>query len=59
MMYAATVDVRTEGVSIREELRSIAQPQNEILARLKAQLFGSEQRVVSGYSRMHNRHNRS
>lgn len=46
--------------STKEKLVSVSEPKNPILARLQNSLFGEKSdRVVSGYSRMHNRHNRS
>ena len=54
-----TATVTTMEQSLKEELTAITEPTNKILARLQGQLFGKEQRKMSAYSRMHNRHNRS
>lgn len=45
---------------VKEKLATIEAPKNQVLARLQNRISecGSN-RVVSGYSRMHNRHNRS
>ncbi len=46
--------------SVKEKLVSISEPKNAILARLQSCLTGKKnEHVVCGYSRMHNRHNRS
>lgn len=45
---------------IKEKLVSIETPKNQILARLQHKFNDcSDNHAVSGYSRMHNRHNRS
>ena len=45
---------------IKEKLVSIEAPKNQILARLQHKFNDcSGNHAVSGYSRMHNRHNRS
>ena len=50
----------TEMVKVKNTLMSLSDPKNAILARLKDCLTGNNiDRVVCGYSRMHNRHNRS
>ena len=47
-------------VRAKSTLISISEPKNAILARLQNCLAGNKtERVVCGYSRMHNRHNRS
>lgn len=47
-------------VEVKAALASIVEPKNAILARLQNCLAGNkDERVVCGYSRMHNRHNRS
>ena len=47
-------------VGAKSTLISISEPKNAILARLQNCLAGNKtERVVCGYSRMHNRHNRS
>lgn len=55
----ANVAVSMRNNSLKDCLSSIVEPKNEILSRLQEQLFGGTKKVVSGYSRMHNRHNRS
>lgn len=46
--------------AVREALAALATPKNPILARLQNCLTGNKmENVVCGYSRMHNRHNRS
>ena len=46
--------------TIKEKLEAIAEPQNAILARLQNSFLSDKsKKVVCGYSRMHNRHNRS
>ena len=45
---------------VKEKLVSIEAPKNQILARLQNKFNDrSDNRAVSSYSRMHNRHNRS
>ncbi|MGL5126407.1 MAG: YhhA family cyclophane-containing RiPP [Fusobacteriaceae bacterium] len=46
--------------SIIEKLISIDEVENSILSRLKESLINKKENLMmSGYSRMHNRHNRS
>lgn len=45
-------------LSLSEKLSAVAKPANEILFRLQEQ-FSSGSKKCCGYSRMHNRHNRS
>lgn len=55
MQATATLDKATI-----EKLISIDKVENSILARLKECLSGKKETVMmAGYSRMHNRHNRS
>lgn len=53
--------VRTRSMQVvKEKLVSIEAPKNQILARLQNKFNDcSDNRTVSSYSRMHNRHNRS
>lgn len=53
--------LKLNSANARKSLDSIAKPKNEILARLKGYVSGNkkEDNYVCGYSRMHNRHNRS
>lgn len=44
--------------SLAEKLSAIVKPANEILFRLQDR-FNSSSKKCCGYSRMHNRHNRS
>jgi len=45
---------------ISEKLSAIVNPENEIISRLQARFgSGSKEGASFGYSRMHNRHNRS
>lgn len=56
----ATMNLDTVNNSIKDRLVTIAEPKNAILARLQSCLTGKKnERVICGYSRMHNRHNRS
>jgi hypothetical protein len=56
----ATASLRMGAQSTKEKLVSISEPKNAILARLQNCFVGDKSnRVVSSYSRMHNRHNRS
>lgn len=46
--------------SIASDLRKIKAPKNRVLGRLREQvLSGDSKDCTTGYSRMHNRHNRS
>ena len=59
MEVSAIFDRRKQS-AMREKLASISNPSNYILARIKANIFSrNENSMVCGYSRMHNRHNRS
>ncbi len=53
----ATATIKT--ATVRESLFSIDKPTNPIIARLKNSIGVKKDLFVSGYSRMHNRHNRS
>lgn len=56
----ATMNLGVVNGGVKERLVSISEPKNAILARLQNCLTGNKNdRVVCGYSRMHNRHNRS
>lgn len=55
-----TMNLDTINTVVKTKLVSISKPKNPILARLKNSIDGNKnERVVCGYSRMHNRHNRS
>ena len=46
--------------ALKEKLDAVSEPKNTILARLqKYFMFNENDGLVCGYSRMHNRHNRS
>ena len=45
--------------SVKEKLISLEKPKNQILARLQDKLKDFDDHNVSGYSRMHHKHNRS
>lgn len=56
----ATMKLDVANGEVKEKLVSIPEPKNPILARLQNCLTGNKSGyVVCGYSRMHNRHNRS
>jgi hypothetical protein len=56
----ATISMGIASQAVKEKLVSIEEPKNAILARLQS-CFTDEKsnHIASGYSRMHNRHNRS
>lgn len=55
----AAVETRPMQI-VKEKLATIETPKNQILARLQNRFSeGTSNHVVSSYSRMHNRHNRS
>lgn len=52
--------VETKNTSLKETLVAMVEPKNPILSRLQKQFSAENNKgVVFGYSRMHNRHNRS
>lgn len=52
--------MRLIGQMAKEKLISLEEPKNAVLARIQECLkMDSNKRVNAGYSRMHNRHNRS
>lgn len=57
MSTAAVLE--TKNVCVKEALVAMTEPKNKILSRLQSKFTTKEDRVMFGYSRMHNRHNRS
>ena len=59
-MCTVEATMRLIGQMAKEKLISLEEPKNAVLARIQECLkMDSNKRVNAGYSRMHNRHNRS